>query len=342
MPEDPRRDGSAPRSVSSAFRAGQYAFDRFSTQSPAMTECLRLARAAAGTDLTVLITGESGTGKNLLAQAIHNHSPRKEQPCVLVNTTALSETLIESEIFGHEKGAFTGADRTREGRFERANKGTLVLDEIGDMSPAAQAKMLRAVEYRQFERLGGHETLQVDVRVIAITNCDLDERVAEKRFREDLLYRLREVHIHVPPLRQRLEDLPALAELFTYECTRKVNPKIKGIAAPAVELFKTQPWPGNLRELKAAIRRASMLAESGIIEPQHLGLRPQAHPPTYASGPGPMEDELSLRAAEARHVAWVLQLTQGNKRQASRLLAISRNTLDRKIAEYELELPGEG
>ena len=341
MPEDLTHDGSGPRSVSSAFQAGQYAFDRFSTQSPAMTECLRLARAAAGTDLTVLITGESGTGKNLLAQAIHNHGPRKNQPCVTVNTTALSETLIESELFGHEKGAFTGADRARQGRFELADKGTLVLDEIGDMSPAAQAKMLRAVEYRQFERLGGHETLTVDVRVIAITNCDLDERVAEKRFREDLLYRLREVHIHVPPLRQRLEDLPALAELFTYECTRKVNPRIKSIAAPAVELLKTQAWPGNLRELKAAIRRASMLAEGDIILPRDLGLRPQAPSDPTPSCAGPTEDDLSLRAAEARHVAWVLQLTQGNKRQASRMLAISRNTLDRKIAEYGLELPGE-
>jgi len=324
------------RSTSSIYRFGGFVFDRFMTHSPPMVECLRLAKAAAATpDLSVLVTGETGTGKNLLAQAIHNASPRADKPCVVVNCTALSETLMESELFGHEKGAFTGAEKLHKGRFELANGGTLILDEIGDMSGSAQAKILRAVEYGQFERLGGQQTLQVDVRVIALTNRPLDRFVVDGRFRQDLLFRLREFHVQVPPLRERPEDIELLAQIFVNECVRKYGKRIQGLTPEALRLLCAHAWPGNLRELRSVIRRAGALVEEGRITAHDLGLDVAAADPVPAMDPVP---GYTLKDAERAQIERVLRHTNGNKRQASRLLEIARNTLDKKIAEYGLDL----
>ncbi len=327
-------------SVSREYKLGEIGFANFFTRSPRMQECIRLAQKAAETDLTVLITGETGTGKNLFAQAIHNSSPRCAQPCVVVNSTAISETLIESELFGHEKGAFTGAQCQRKGRFEQAHGGTLVLDEIGDMSAPAQAMILRAVEYRQFERLGGQETIQVDTRIVAVTNRDLAALVASGAFRQDLLYRLAEIHLVIPPLRERREDIPFLADLFVREAARKIAKAPNKISAAALELLGRHSWPGNLRELKVVIRRAAMLATNDEIRAEDLGLIPAA-PAKPAAAPNRADDpaELTLAAAEKRQICRVLVLTNGNKRKACQLLDIARNTLDKKIAEYDLKLP---
>ncbi len=325
-------------SASREYKLGEIGFGQFYTRSPRMLECLRLAQKAAQTDLTVLITGETGTGKNLIAQAIHNGSPRQTEPCVVVNSTAISETLIESELFGHEKGAFTGAQSQRKGRFELAHGGTLVLDEIGDMSASAQARILRAVEYRQFERLGGQETIQVDTRIVAATNRDLTALVASGAFRQDLLYRLAEIHLVIPPLRERREDLPFLADLFAREASVKLGGAAAKLAPAALELLARHSWPGNLRELKVVIRRAAMLAENGEIRAEDLGLTPAPLPAAPAE-PADAPAELTLAAAEKRQIRRVLALTHGNKRKASQLLDIARNTLDKKIAEYGLELP---
>ncbi len=330
-----------PHSLSSLYKAGEFAFDCFMTHSPKMVECLRLAKAAAAVDLAVLITGETGTGKNLLAQAIHNASARAKKPCIVVNCTALSETLMESELFGHERGAFTGADKLRKGRFELADGGTLVLDEIGGMSASAQAKILRVTEYGQFERLGGQVTLQADVRVIALTNRSLEALVADGRFRQDLLYRLREFHLEVFPLRERLEDIMMLCEVFLYQCVKKSGKNLEGLTPEAISVLKNHPWPGNLRELKAVIRRAAALAEGKQIDAADLGLAVSSSlTEELAEFAEDDEDGLSLKAAERWQIMRVLKRTRKNKRQASRLLKISRSTLDRKIIEYNIRIEG--
>ncbi len=330
------RRRESPTSTSAAYQSGAFVFDMFITTDAAMTQCLRLAQAAAGNDLAVLVTGETGTGKNLIAQAIHNESKRQKQECVVVNCSALSESLLEAELFGYEKGAFTGADSQRKGRFELADGGTLVLDEIGDMSPAAQTKILHAVEYKQFHRVGGQETVSTDARVIALTNRPLDKLVAEGSFRQDLLYRLKEIHIEIPPLRDRNDDIPALCQRFLSECRIKLGKELEGFTADAMKLIKSSPWRGNCRELKAAIRSAVMLATADTIGAEDLAKlapAPKAGPEQQTA-----KESLSLKAAEKAQLIRALQSASGHKAKASEILGISRPTLNRKIDEHEIDI----
>ncbi|MCX7934853.1 MAG: sigma-54 dependent transcriptional regulator [Planctomycetota bacterium] len=320
--------------VSTIYRKGLCDLDTFIAISPAMQECLRQAREAARTDASLLITGETGTGKTLLAQAIHNASGRKDKPCVVIPCTALPDSLLESELFGHEKGAFTGADTPRKGRFEMAEGGTVVLDEISDISPAAQAKLLRVVEYKLFERLGGSRTLHTNARIIAITNRDLAAEVARRRFREDLYYRLLQLHVAVPPLRRRREDIPALCAACLAECAQKTGKDIRSIAADALQALVSYSWPGNVRELKALMLRAAMACEPPEIKRSDF-LLPEAE----TSRPEPeMAGDLSLEAAIRERIIKVLRLTRGNQSEACRILGCSRPTLAKKIAEYHLDL----
>ena len=336
-------------SISEQYRVERLTFDRIQTREPAMEACLRLAREVAAHDVPVMILGENGTGKNLLAQAIHTASPRRDAPFTVVNCSALPEQLIESELFGHERGAFTSADRRTQGKFELANGGTLFLDEVGDLTEAAQAKLLRVVEYGQYERVGGAETLHADVRLITATNRDLPAAVAEGRFRQDLFFRLRGVLLRVPPLRERPTDLAVLAEAFLAEAARKIGRPVTRIGEAAMALLRAHAWPGNVRELKMVIHTAVFSAAGDTLEP-HLSwtglldgesagvpsLGAPVPPPPPVSLP---DGVLTLREMERRHIEAVLRATAGNKAQTSRLLDISRPTLDRKIAEYCIELP---
>ncbi len=315
------------------YRRGSFEFEDFKTRVKRMEDCLRLAEGAAHTDLSILITGESGTGKNLLAQAIHNASPRASGPFVTVNTSALSESLLESELFGHEKGAFTGADKRRHGQFELATGGTLVLDEIGDMSLTAQPKILHAVEYKQFQRLGGEELLHTDVRIIAITNYDLDELAAGNRFRPELLYRLREMVVELPPLRERGGDIPLLVDTVLHECRSNLGLPVGEIGDAAMDRLMRYTWPGNIRELKSVIRRAVVLSRGQPIGPEHLGLNMMKSAETAPLG---NEDDFLLTSVERAHILRVVAYTGGNKRQAAKLLGIARTTLDRKLDQYDI------
>ncbi len=329
---------SSRRRVSSTqlYRFGNVGFDDFSTQVPRMIECLKIARSAARSDLSVLITGESGTGKNLLAQAIHNLSPRKDNAFVTVNTSALSESLLQSELFGHEKGAFTGAEKRRLGQFELAGGGTLVLDEIADMSLQAQPKILHAVEYKQFQRLGGEELIHADVRLIAITNHNLDELAAGNGFRPELLYRLRELVIELPPLRERQDDIPFLCDSIAEQYRKQQDPPLGVITDAAMDRLMRYAWPGNIRELKSVIRRAAVIAEGQPVRPEHLGLPESDDVGEEMPAASEGEEDYSLEAAERRQILRVLRVADGNKRQTARMLGISRSTLDRKLGAYEI------
>jgi len=250
----------------------RYKFDDIASTSHAMEEVLNLAGRVSGSNATVLLRGESGTGKGMIARAIHYHSPRSAQSLVMVNCAALPETLLESELFGHEKGAFTGATARRVGRFEAADKGTIFLDEIGDITPGVQVKLLRVLQEREFERVGGNQTIRTDVRVIAATNRDLEKAIREGSFREDLYYRLNVVTIAIPPLRERKEDVPALMELFVKKYARVNGKKIAGVTAEARDLLMRYAYPGNVRELENIVERAVVLAKGKDISTADLPL----------------------------------------------------------------------
>ena len=234
-------------------------------RSEPMQQVFKLIGQVAASDATALITGESGTGKELVARAIYHHSNRSQQPFLAVNCAAIPEQLLESELFGHERGAFTGATMQRIGKFEQCNNGTIFLDEIGDMTPATQTKILRVLQSGTFERVGGNQPIQVDVRVIAATNKPLEQAVAARQFREDLFYRLNVVRIHIPPLRERREDVPLLVNYFLEKIAREQQRKPKSIAANVIKALEKYHWPGNVRELENAIRRAHVMAKSGAI-----------------------------------------------------------------------------
>lgn len=238
--------------------------------STAMREIYKLIGRVAGSDATILITGESGTGKELVARVLHSTSPRGEEPFITVNCAALPETLLESELFGHEKGAFTGAVAQRKGRFEQSNKGTIFLDEIGEMSPTTQKKLLRVLQERSFERVGGNVTVKVNVRVLAATNRDLERAVAAGAFREDLYYRLNVINIHMPPLRERKEDIPRLVEHFMIRRRQRDSKNLPRITDDALEELVAYDWPGNVRQLENTIERAVVLSQGGLITPAHL------------------------------------------------------------------------
>ena len=295
-----------------------------------------IARAAP-TSATVLIRGESGVGKELVARAIHTASPRRDGPLVCLNCAALAPTLLESELFGHEKGAFTGATDRKVGKFEAADGGTLLLDEIGEMSSDLQAKFLRVLEGQPFERLGGNRAIKTDVRVIAATNRDLEEAVHAKEFRSDLYFRLRVIEVEVPALRQRLEDLPLLVEHFIQLLRHHADRRIDGITPQALELLSRHTWPGNVRELRNVIERAMVLGASNVLDVEDFSLSSLgAAPLALSPAPASASDyrPITLDDLEKAHIFATLEYADGNKTKASQILGIERSTLDRKLKRY--------
>jgi two-component system response regulator AtoC len=287
-----------------------------------------LTRTAARSQSTILIFGESGTGKELLARAIHAESPRHEGPFVAISCAALTETLLESEVFGHEKGAFTGASTRRRGAFETAHGGTLFLDEIGDIGPKLQVDLLRVLEERKFCRVGGNDPIAVDVRVIAATNRNLEKAVADGAFRDDLFYRLNVIPITLPPLRERPEDIPLLVEHFVERMSAEMGRKVDGVSREAMAMLLDHPFPGNVRELRNIVERAMVCAPGPLLKPADFRL-PGAvvETPTHSA---------SLEEVERRHIASILEQTDGNVSHAARVLAIDRATLYSKIRKYGL------
>jgi len=303
-------------------------------QSQAMVKVYKTIAQAAPSTATVLLVGETGTGKELAARAIHQLSSRADQPLVTVNCAAIPENLLESELFGHEKGAFTGAVSRKVGRFERANGGTFFLDEIADMSLSLQAKILRAIQEREIERVGGRESVPVDVRLIAATNRDLREAIAKGRFREDLYYRLAVVTIRLPALAERGDDLLHLARHFIEEAARRHNRQVMAISDRALHLLCEHSWAGNVRELQNVIERAVLVADGDLIRSEHL---PEEWERSGQRVVGPADEPLwTLREMESRHIVRALAHTRGELLAASRILGIHRNTLARKVREYNL------
>jgi DNA-binding NtrC family response regulator len=298
---------------------------------------------AAGTDATVLLEGESGTGKELFARALHALSPRSEGPFVAINCAAIPDTLLETELFGHEKGAFTGAAARKPGRFELAHRGTLFLDEIGDLPLALQAKILRALEEKRFERVGGTQSLHVDVRVVAATNRNLKQRVAERQFREDLFFRLSVFPIQIPPLRERSDDVVILARHFVDRFCRDMNKKLLVVAPAAMEELRAYAWPGNVRELQNCIERAVILCDGDTIHSRHLNL--SFRQPAVAAAASPW-DQLDLSGTlvealrrttgevERRKIEQAVKDAAGNKMRAADMLQVSYKTLLQKMKEH--------
>jgi DNA-binding NtrC family response regulator len=314
--------------------AEPFALDRLVGRDPRMIEIYKLIGVLAGNRATVLIRGETGSGKEGIARAIHYNSPMAAEPFIAVNCTALTETLLESELFGHVRGAFTGAVASRQGCFELAGAGTIFLDEIGDTSPALQAKLLRVCETREFYPVGGERLHRTEARVIAATHRPLEELIRAERFREDLYFRLNVVEITVPPLRERVRDIPLLVEHLLERVAHELHRDVRGVTDEAMHLLCANPWPGNVRELENALTRAAVLARGPVIGAEHLALgAPVAAAATGATG---LDADDSLAAAVRAHVRRVLDQTGGNKRQAARILGISRPRLDRILAGERL------
>jgi len=299
-------------------------------ESKAIQEVLSTVTRVAKTDSTVLIRGESGTGKELVARAIHALGDRAFQKFISLSCAAIPETLLESELFGYEKGAFTGATRRKEGRFELADAGTLFLDEIGDLSLETQVKLLRVIETQEFERLGGKETIKVNVRIISATNQDLEKKIKEKSFREDLYYRLNVVSIFIPPLRERKGDILPLVEHFIQKYKQKTGKNIQGITTEAKDILLSYPWPGNIRELENAIERAIVLGRGEAIDKSDLAYLSFQKTEQFPS-------DFSLRELEKSQILKVLEKTGRNLTQAAELLGIHRNTLRLKMKEYGIK-----
>jgi DNA-binding NtrC family response regulator len=301
--------------------------------SDAIKTVLADVSRVAKSDATVMIRGESGTGKELVARAIHYASQRSSGPFLAVNCTSLPETLLESELFGHERGAFTGASSRHLGRFELADKGTIFLDEIGDISPAIQAKLLRVLETRTFQRLGGERDIQVDIRVLAATNRDLEAKVKDGSFREDLYYRLNVIPITMPPLRERREDILPLTEHFITIYNRKNNKSVKGITPGTKDLFLRYRWPGNVRELENLVERAIVLSRGDVIDVPDVSVALRVGQEEVSD-----VDDLRLEELEKRAIDRALKRTKGSIMEASQLLGIHRNTLRLKIQKYKIQL----
>jgi two-component system response regulator AtoC len=297
-------------------------------QSEAMREVIRLANRVAVTDANILITGESGAGKEALAALIHSRSRRASQPFVKIDCASLPHDLLEAELFGYERGAFTGAGEAKPGRLEAAHKGTLLLDEIAHLSTDAQAKLLRVIEQRQFERLGGRKTIKVDARLMVLTNVDLNEAVERKTFREDLYYRLNVVLLTVPPLRSRSEDIEPLAKSLLKGFSVKHGRELSQISRPAIRLLQRYSYPGNVRELANMIERAVIVSNGRILEEADL---PEAVRAAAFLGGG-RKQRATLAEVEAQYITETLRVTQGNKTEAARLLGISRKNLYERLA----------
>jgi DNA-binding NtrC family response regulator len=313
----------------------EYRFRDLISKSPAMQAVFDLARTAARSNSTILILGESGTGKELLARAMHAESPRSGAPFVAVSCAALTETLLESELFGHEKGAFTGAAARRKGKFEMAQGGTLFLDEIGDITQKLQLDLLRVLEDRKFFRVGGNESVSVDVRIIAATNRDLHKAVADGSFREDLFYRLNVIPVNLPPLRERLADLPLLVDHFLEQLGAEMNRRVDEVSSEAMAALMAHAWPGNVRELRNVLERAVVVATGRVIEASDLGLRKPADQGFESPGMASLDD------VEKHHIGKVLAESGGNISHAARILGIDRATLYNKMKKYQLRKDGE-
>ena len=309
----------------------RYRFENIIAKSSKMQRVIEVIKIVAKSNATVLITGESGTGKELVARAIHSQSHRRIKPFVAVSCAALPESLLESELFGHEKGSFTGAYAQKKGKFEFANGGTLFLDEVGEMSANIQVHLLRVLEEKEFTRVGGNEPSRVDVRVISATNKDLRKAIEQQEFREDLYYRLNVVNIELPSLRERKEDIPLLAEHFLYKFAIENQKEITGFSPEAMEFVLDYDWPGNVRELENAIERAVILAKGSIIT---IGDLPQENlSPAYSTTP-----RKNLKEVERGHIWNVLRETGDNYSEAARILGISRMTLYNKAKEYGFDV----
>ncbi len=343
---------AARQGGATAAKTGPVSVPRMIGQAPAMQEVFRAIGRLSRSSMTVLITGESGTGKELVAQALHENSPRAEQPFVALNTSAIGAELLESELFGHEKGSFTGADQRRIGRFEQADGGTLFLDEIGDMSAELQTRLLRVLAENEFFRVGGQAPIRVDVRVIAATNQDLAQAVKTGRFREDLFHRLNVMRIEVPALRERSEDIPELARFYLNQAANELAVAGKTLSSGAIELFLKHNWPGNVRELVNVCRRLTVTAAGREITeqdlPQELGGAAHSHTRAdwtadladwadgqLAGGGPPLLDE-ALPAFERTLIQAALRRARGKRLEAAKLLGWGRNTLTRKIKELGL------
>ncbi|MEZ0228446.1 MAG: sigma-54-dependent transcriptional regulator [Planctomycetota bacterium] len=315
--------------------AGKTLDERIVGRSRIFTDMLELARTAAGSEATILIRGESGTGKELVAELIHQGSPRAKGPFIKVNCAAIPEPLLEAELFGHEKGAFTDAKRQRKGRFEAANGGTIFLDEIGEMTPSLQVKLLRILQERELERLGGSETIPLDVRVVAATNRDLEAMIKEQDFREDLYYRINVITLALPALKDRRGDIPLLAEHFLSRFNAKNKKSFRGFSPEAMERLTGHLWPGNVRELENVIERAVVLGRGELILPEHL-------PASIASREVPDEDivgrvlesGISIDDLERELIKKALTQTSGNVSQAARLIGLTRRTLQYRMEKW--------
>ena len=322
--------------------------ERILGDSPAFRSMLDMARSAAESEATILIRGESGTGKELVAEFVHECSPRREEPLVKVNCGAIPEGLLEAELFGHEKGAFTDAKRARKGRFELANHGTIFLDEIGEMSPALQVKLLRVLQEHELERLGGQgQVIPLDLRLVAATNQDLEAMVEAGTFRQDLYYRVNVITIEVPPLRDRPEDVALLAESFCQRYTRKNKRSFRGLSKDAKQRLLEHHWPGNVRELENVIERAVVLGRGDWILPEHLDgfTRPRGNDGASSSwepvelADRLMETEPNLDAIERQVIERALRRTTGNVTQAARLLGLTRRTLQYRMDKHDIIKP---
>jgi transcriptional regulator with GAF, ATPase, and Fis domain len=322
----------------------RYGFEQMIGRSPLFREALTRAAQVARAETTVLITGESGTGKELVARAIHYGSARADGPLVAVNCAALPDTLLESELFGHERGAFTGADRQKPGRFELAAHGTLFLDEIGELSAAVQVKLLRVLQEREFQRVGGTATLKADVRLIAATNRDLMAEMAAGRFRNDLFYRLSVFNVHLPPLRERGDDVLLLADAFIRTLGEKMGKGDVTLSQDAVELLRRHPWPGNIRELQNAIERALITCEGTLVTAAHLAIPKPAKAPTAPGQPEPVRpaaESMALEELERKAIVDALQRTHGHKARAATLLGLTRFQLYSRLKRYQIEVSPE-
>ncbi|MBI3872555.1 MAG: sigma-54-dependent Fis family transcriptional regulator [candidate division Zixibacteria bacterium] len=318
-----------------------WSFDRILSTDQRMDEVKRIAAQAAVADTTILIRGESGTGKDLVAQAIHQHSPRRDKPYVAVNCAALPETLLESELFGHVKGSFTGAIRDHEGLFRAAEGGTLFLDEISEITPTIQVKLLRVLENKNVTPIGSTAGRTVDVRVVAATNADIEAAVASRKFRPDLYYRLNVIQIHLPPLRERADDVMLLSDFFTRASCERAGCPMKQLSPAALAMLKKYPWPGNVRELQNVIERAVVLSKKPTLDiadfPEKL-----AQPVTVSPASEGKDASPTLESIEKAYIYWVLNQTEWQKAKAAQILGIDSSTLYRKISKYKFSGPRSG
>ena len=314
----------------------RYEFDNIVGRSDAMREIFGTVERVAPSRATVLLCGESGVGKDLIARAIHHHSPRDGRPFVKINCTALPENLMESELFGYEKGAFTGANTTKPGKFEQADTGTVFLDEIGDVPASVQVKLLRILQEREFERLGSNKTRHIDVRVLAATNVDLRAALEQGTFREDLYYRLNVLPINIPPLRERKEDIPFLAEHFVKKLKKDLGTPVQSISEAAIQRLLEYHWPGNVRELENVIERSMVLATSSVLEAGDIKLD-LAPKPRIAASDGFLPEGMTLDDYERSIIREALHRANGNKSQAARLLGLTRNALRYRLSQMGIE-----